>query len=98
MGIIFLYFVKLFFVVEEYLTKIWYQLCKQLFSRTSYFSDRNAFHKMGRKFFVGGNWKMNGTKAGIDSIIDFLSKGPLDPNAGVPVFYFTYLFTYRKEC
>jgi triosephosphate isomerase len=37
---------------------------------------------MGRKFFVGGNWKMNGTKAGIDSIIDFLSKGPLDPNAG----------------
>ena len=52
---------------------------------------------MGRKFFVGGNWKMNGTKAGIDSIIDFLSKGPLDPNAGVPVFYFIYLFTYTVE-
>jgi triosephosphate isomerase (TIM) len=38
---------------------------------------------MGRKFFVGGNWKMNGTKANIDTIIDFLSKGPLDPNAGI---------------
>jgi triosephosphate isomerase len=37
---------------------------------------------MGRKFFVGGNWKMNGNKASIDAIIDFLSKGPLDPNAG----------------
>ena len=37
---------------------------------------------MGRKFFVGGNWKMNGTKASIDEIIGFLSKGPLDPNTG----------------
>jgi len=37
---------------------------------------------------------MNGTKAGIDSIIDFLSKGPLDPNAevvvGVPGCYLEY--------
>ena len=37
---------------------------------------------MSRKFFVGGNWKMNGDKAGIDTIADFLSKGPLDPNTG----------------
>ena len=54
---------------------------------------------MGRKFFVGGNWKMNGTKAGIDSIIDFLAKGPLDPNAGTVTYarisyeYLTYLPT-----
>jgi hypothetical protein len=46
---------------------------------------------MGRKFFVGGNWKMNGTKAGIDSIIDFLSKGPLDPNAGEHEWILTVL-------
>jgi len=37
---------------------------------------------MGRKFFVGGNWKMNGTKESIDKIVDFLKEGPLDPNTG----------------
>jgi len=46
---------------------------------------------MGRKFFVGGNWKMNGNKASIDPIIDFLSKGPLDPNAG------KYFYTNSNE-
>jgi triosephosphate isomerase len=35
-----------------------------------------------RKFFVGGNWKMNGNKKEIDAIISFLTAGPLDPNAG----------------
>ncbi|XP_046396346.1 triosephosphate isomerase [Ischnura elegans] len=47
-----------------------------------------------RKFFVGGNWKMNGNKAEINGIIDFLSKGPLDPNVevvvGVPAIYLDY--------
>lgn len=38
---------------------------------------------MQRKFFVGGNWKMNGNKASIDTIISFLSAGPLSPDAGV---------------
>ena len=37
---------------------------------------------MGRKFFVGGNWKMNGNKESIDKIIEFLTTGPLDPNTG----------------
>ena len=37
---------------------------------------------MGRKFFVGGNWKMNGTKKEIEDIINFLKKGPLDSNVG----------------
>lgn len=37
---------------------------------------------MGRKFWVGGNWKMNGDKKSIDDIIAFLKKGPLDPNVG----------------
>ncbi|KFM63557.1 hypothetical protein X975_24457, partial [Stegodyphus mimosarum] len=31
-----------------------------------------------RKFFVGGNWKMNGNKSSIDGIIKFLTDGPLD--------------------
>ncbi|XP_068208204.1 triosephosphate isomerase-like [Palaemon carinicauda] len=47
-----------------------------------------------RKFFVGGNWKMNGNKASIDGIIDFLKKGPLNPNTevvvGCPQCYLSY--------
>ena len=38
---------------------------------------------MGRKFFVGGNWKMNGSKAEIDTILSWLTAGPLDPNCEV---------------
>ncbi|XP_012288390.1 triosephosphate isomerase [Orussus abietinus] len=49
---------------------------------------------MGRKFFVGGNWKMNGVKQEIDEIVAFLKAGPLDPNVevvvGVPSIYLTY--------
>lgn len=37
---------------------------------------------MSRKFFVGGNWKMNGDKKEIDGIVAFLKAGPLDPNVG----------------
>jgi len=40
---------------------------------------------MGRKFFVGGNWKLNGDKKSIDEIIAFLAAGPLDPNTEVVV-------------
>lgn len=35
-----------------------------------------------RQFFVGGNWKMNGSKDSIDGIIQFLNAGPLDPKTG----------------
>jgi triosephosphate isomerase len=35
-----------------------------------------------RKFFVGGNWKMNGTKQTIDGIIKFLNEGGTNPNTG----------------
>jgi triosephosphate isomerase len=38
---------------------------------------------MARKFFVGGNWKMNGTKNEINDIVSFLKAGPLDPNVGM---------------
>ncbi|XP_076086358.1 triosephosphate isomerase-like [Mytilus galloprovincialis] len=48
-----------------------------------------------RKFFVGGNWKMNGNKASIDGIIQFLNAGPLDPNTEVvvspPAIYMEYV-------
>jgi len=50
---------------------------------------------MGRKFFVGGNWKMNGSKAEIDTILSWLTAGPLDPNCevvvGVPGCYLQYV-------
>uniref|UniRef100_A0A2P2HW94 Triosephosphate isomerase n=1 Tax=Hirondellea gigas TaxID=1518452 RepID=A0A2P2HW94_9CRUS len=38
-----------------------------------------------RKFFVGGNWKMNGTKAEIAVIAKFMKTGPLSPNTEVVV-------------
>ena len=41
-----------------------------------------SFAVMSRKFFVGGNWKMNGDKASIDGIVDFLAKGDLPANVG----------------
>ncbi|KFM60045.1 Triosephosphate isomerase B, partial [Stegodyphus mimosarum] len=48
-----------------------------------------------RKFFVGGNWKMNGNKSSIDGIIKFLTDGPLDPNTelvvGCPTIYIDYV-------
>jgi len=47
-----------------------------------------------RRFFVGGNWKMNGNKASIDTICDWMAKGPLDPSTevvvGVPECYLMY--------
>lgn len=50
---------------------------------------------MGRKFVVGGNWKMNGDKNQINEIINNLKKGPLDPNAevvlGIPAIYLAYV-------
>jgi len=47
-----------------------------------------------RRFFVGGNWKMNGNKSSIDTICDWMAKGPLDPSTevvvGVPECYLMY--------
>jgi triosephosphate isomerase len=37
---------------------------------------------MARKFFVGGNFKMNGTKASLDKIIDTLNEAKLNPDVG----------------
>jgi len=47
-----------------------------------------------RRFFVGGNWKMNGTKSSIDSICSWLAAGPLGSTevvVGVPECYLMYV-------
>ncbi|XP_077998350.1 triosephosphate isomerase-like [Glandiceps talaboti] len=48
-----------------------------------------------RKFFVGGNWKMNGDKASIDGILKFLQDGDLSDNTDVvvspPTIYLDYV-------
>jgi triosephosphate isomerase len=48
-----------------------------------------------RKFFVGGNWKLNGTKASIDEIVKGLNEKGLNPNTEVvvspPAIYLTYV-------
>ncbi len=35
-----------------------------------------------RKFFVGGNWKMNGSKALINTILAFLKDGTISAETG----------------
>jgi triosephosphate isomerase len=48
-----------------------------------------------RKFVVGGNWKMNGSKAQIDEILKWLNAGPLNANTEVfvapPALYLPYV-------
>jgi len=36
-----------------------------------------------RKFFVGGNWKMNGSKASIDELVKMLNEKGLNPKTGL---------------
>lgn len=43
---------------------------------------------MERKFFVGGNWKMNGSKASIDGILQTLAEADLNSSTG---WYFDFL-------
>merc|ERR1712126_364100 len=61
------------------------------------FAVTTPLSTMTRKFFVGGNWKMNGTKAQIDEICSWMCDGPLDPNCevvvGVPGCYLEYTTT-----
>lgn len=56
---------------------------------------------MARKFFVGGNWKMNGSKAANTDLVQLLVKGPLDPNTevviGVPSIYLSQVRTLVPE-
>ncbi|MCP9257473.1 Triosephosphate isomerase [Dirofilaria immitis] len=52
---------------------------------------------MSRKFLVGGNWKMNGDKATIDSIIKFLNDGAVVPNVDVVIAPPAPYLSYVKE-
>ena len=45
---------------------------------------------MERTFFVGGNWKMNGSKVKIDEILKNLAESDLSPSTG--------LFTEHQAC
>lgn len=38
---------------------------------------------MTRKFFVGGNWKMNGDKKSLGELIQTMNGGKVDPNVGM---------------
>ncbi|XP_019869304.1 triosephosphate isomerase isoform X2 [Aethina tumida] len=48
-----------------------------------------------RKFVVGGNWKMNGSKSSIEEILKFLTAGPLNDQTevvvGVPSIYLDFV-------
>lgn len=37
---------------------------------------------MSRKFFVGGNWKMNGDKKSLGELIQTMNGAKVDPNVG----------------
>lgn len=50
---------------------------------------------MGRKFVVGGNWKMNGDKGSTACMISILQSAELDPNVevviAVPLIYLAFI-------
>lgn len=50
-----------------------------------------------RKFFVGGNWKMNGDRASIKDIINFLNANPLDDKVEVVVVPPSCYLNYSRE-
>jgi len=50
-----------------------------------------------RKFFVGGNWKMNGDKHTIDGIVAFLNQSGGSPNVDVVVAPPAPYLSYVKE-
>lgn len=40
---------------------------------------------MTRKFFVGGNWKMNGDKKSLGELIQTMNGAKVDPNVGMSI-------------
>lgn len=52
---------------------------------------------MTRKFFVGGNWKMNGTKSSIDIILNNLNKSELNSNVDIVIAPPSPYLSYVKE-
>ena len=66
---------------------------------SAHFGSKFILFKMAsdRKFFVGGNWKMNGSKSSIDVIIDTLKKGSLSPNTGI-LMILHVMIVYSSLC
>lgn len=53
------------------------------FPTTVIFRWKQHFAVMtGRKFFVGGNWKLNGDKKSIEELANILNKAKLNPDTG----------------
>ncbi|KAK7601240.1 hypothetical protein V9T40_008681 [Parthenolecanium corni] len=52
---------------------------------------------MGRKFFVGGNWKLNGDKKFIAELVDCLKKCNLDSNVEIVVAPPSIYLEYTKS-
>ncbi|CCJ30729.1 unnamed protein product [Pneumocystis jirovecii] len=56
---------------------------------------------MSRRFFVGGNFKANGTIESITRIIEFLNSSELDPNVDIvispPELYLSYVRKYLRH-
>lgn len=53
------------------------------FPTTVIFRGKQHFAVMtGRKFFVGGNWKLNGDKKSIEELANILNKAKLNPDTG----------------
>lgn len=42
---------------------------------------------MTRKFFVGGNWKMNGDKKSLGELIQTMNGAKVDPNVGMLILW-----------
>lgn len=45
---------------------------------------------MSRKFFVGGNWKMNGDKKSLGELIQTMNTAKVDANVGMWIFDHRY--------
>lgn len=52
---------------------------------------------VARKFYVGGNWKMNGDRNSIDGIIAFLNQSGGNSNVDIVVAPPNPYLTYVKE-
>ena len=59
-----------YYVIEPFKITI-FDYYKESLKKKIFFRD---LEKMTRGFFVGGNWKMNGSKAMIDGICENLNK------------------------
>jgi len=58
---------------------------------------RETIKMAGRKFFVGGNWKMNGSKSEIKSIVDTLNAAPLNDQTDIVVSPPACYLEYTKQ-